>query len=97
MYPYSLCIFHQLFEEDLAGRRAFFEEMLQVIENDYNFLQQLLFSDEAVFHRSGEVNQHNWYDWSSDNPSFIVMKPLQSPKIVVWMGVWSGQSPEKAT
>ncbi len=89
MHPYRLHILHELFDEDLAARRAFAEEMLQVIENDDTFLHQLLFSDEAVFHLSGQVNRHNCVYWSTDNPSHTAMRPLQSPKIVVWMGVWS--------
>ena len=90
MHPYRLRILHELFDEDLAARRAFSTEMLQVIQNDDDFLNQVLFSDEAVFHLSGEVNRHNCVYWSSDNPSHTTMKPLQSPKIVVWMGLWSG-------
>lgn len=90
MHPYRLHILHELFEEDLAARRAFAEEMLEVISDDDSFLNQLLFSDEAVFHLSGHVNRHNCVYWSTDNPSHTATKPLQSPKIVVWMGVWSG-------
>ena len=60
------------------------------MEGDDDFLNQFLFSDEAVFHLSGEVNRHNCVCWSPNNPSHTTMKPLQSPKIIVWMGVWSG-------
>lgn len=90
MHPYHLRILHELLDEDLAARRAFSEEILEVIEHSEHFLDKLLFSDEAVFHLTGAVNRQNCVYWSSDNPSFTTTKPLQSPKIVVWMGVWSG-------
>ena len=38
MHPYRLQILHELFGEDLAARRAFAEEMLQVMENDDTIL-----------------------------------------------------------
>lgn len=61
-----------------------------MISDDESFLHQILFSDEAIFHLNGHVNRHNCVYWSADNPSHTDTKPLQSPKIVVWMGVWSG-------
>ena len=80
MHPYRLRILHELFDEDLAARCAFSREMFQLSSDD--FLNQVLFSDEAVFHLSGEVNRHNCMYWSPNNPSHTIMKPLQSPKIV---------------
>ena len=57
MQPYRLRILHELCEEDLAPRREFAEEILTVMENDNDFLYQILFSDKAVFHLN--VNRHN--------------------------------------
>ena len=89
MHPHSLRILHELFDEDLAARCAFFRGMLQVIKNNNDFLDQLLFSDEeAVFYLSCKVNRHNCVYWSIDNLSHTTMKPLP-PKTMVWMGVWS--------
>lgn len=90
MHPYRLRILHELFDEDLAARCTFSREMLLAIESDNDFLNKVLFSDEAVFYLSGEVNRHNCVYWSPDNPSHTTMKPLQSPKVIVWMGAWSG-------
>lgn len=38
--------------------------MAEVIESDEDFLNQLLLSDEALFHFSGEVDGHNYVYWS---------------------------------
>ena len=40
-------------------RAAFAEEMLQRIEDDNDYLNSVVFSDEATFHVSGKVNNFN--------------------------------------
>lgn len=37
------------------------------LEND-GFADSLMFSDEATFHLSGQVNHHNVRIWGSENP-----------------------------
>ena len=90
LHPYVLRFLHEISEEDCADRLDFCEEMLQLIDNDQEVVNHLLFTDEANFHLSGEVNRHNCRYWASDNPNFFATVPLHSPKVVVWMGVWSG-------
>ncbi|GBN96630.1 hypothetical protein AVEN_98911-1 [Araneus ventricosus] len=42
--------------QKLPQRVAFAAEMLSRIENEYEFLNSIIFSDEAAFHVSNKVN-----------------------------------------
>ena len=90
MHPYMLRLRQEITEEDCAARFAFCEEMLELLEADNSMLNEILFSDEAHFHLSGEVNRHNCVYWSTENPQHFTTSPLYSPKLTVWMGVWKG-------
>ncbi|KAJ8878426.1 hypothetical protein PR048_019004 [Dryococelus australis] len=43
-------------------------DMLQRIDEDDNFLKQVVFSDEATFHVSDVLNRHNVRIWGSEHP-----------------------------
>ncbi|KAJ4449143.1 hypothetical protein ANN_00538 [Periplaneta americana] len=64
---------------DYAVRSNFALEMLQQ-END-NFLDCVVFSDESTFHLSGNVNTHNVRIWESKNPHEFVQSERDSPKL----------------
>ena len=55
-------------------------------END-NFLNKLVFSDEATFHRSGRVNTHNDIIWGRENPHVSYELERVNPKVNVWCGI----------
>ena len=65
LHPYVLRFLHEISEEDCADRLDFCEEMLQLIDNDQDVVNHLLFTDEANFHLSGEVNRHNCRYWTT--------------------------------
>jgi hypothetical protein len=44
----------------------------------------LIFSDEATFHLSGEVNRHNVRLWGTANPRALVALERDSPKVNVF-------------
>ena len=90
LYPYRPRLLQELSDEDRAHRAAFCEEMISILDNDFSFLDQLLFSDEAHFHLSGEVNRHNIRYWASSNPHQLLTAPLHSPRTTVWAAVWAG-------
>lgn len=56
------------------------------MEDDENFLQKILWTDESHFHLNGCVNSWNFRIWSSVNPEEIQEQPLWSPKLTLWMG-----------
>jgi hypothetical protein len=57
------------------------------MSSDDNFLQNVQFSDEAIFHASGAVNRHNVSIWGSDNPQAYVEHQHDSPKVNVFCAV----------
>jgi hypothetical protein len=51
---------------------------------DEDFAAKLIFSDEATFHLSGEVNRHNVRLWGTANPRALVALERDSPKVNVF-------------
>ncbi|GBO25328.1 hypothetical protein AVEN_24256-1 [Araneus ventricosus] len=57
------------------------------MEEDENFLQCVMFSDEATFHVSGIVNRYHTRIWGSENPQAVQEQARDSPKVSVWCGL----------
>ncbi|GBM64865.1 hypothetical protein AVEN_157115-1 [Araneus ventricosus] len=87
LYAYKLQLLHELKLDDKPQRRTFAEEMLQKTEDDENFLQSVIFSDEATFHVSGIVNRHNTRIWGLENPHAVLEQARDSRKVSVWCGL----------
>lgn len=88
MHPYKIAIVQELRERDRETRTALCQELRNIPRTDI-----LIFSDEAHFHLSGEVNKQNCRYWSEQNPRELHERPLHSPKVTVWcciseFGVW---------
>ena len=73
--------------QDKTARVDFAKLILGKLSRAPNFLEKILFSDEAVFHTEGSVNKHNCSHWSQTNPDWIIEKSLNSPKLIVWAAV----------
>lgn len=60
--------------------------------NDHNFLNKILFSDEATFTTNGVVSSQNCRFWSEVNPHWVIhCKRQYSEKINVWCGIFDKQ------
>ena len=90
LHPYKARLLHELSDEDFAHRVAFCEEVQERMDYDHGFINNLIFTDGANFHLCGDVNRHNLRYWSNDNPNVIFTKPMHSPRVTVWAGVWAG-------
>jgi hypothetical protein len=86
-HPYKLQLVQELLPHDHAARIRFAEGQLAAIEGDPHLLENLVFSDEAHLHLSGEVNRHDFRYWSNENPHWHVGEPLHSPRVTVWAGI----------
>ena len=65
--------------------------LLKNIKNENEeFYNQVIFSDEAHFELGGHVNKQNCRIWGEENPQAILEKPLQPKKVTVWCGFWFG-------
>ena len=56
--------------------------------NDWNFLNKIMFTDEATFTTNGVVSSQNCRYWAADNPHWIInCKDQYSQKVNVWCGI----------
>lgn len=83
-HPYRLQMMQFLKEEDKMVRRTFCENMQTLMENDDEFFESIVFSDECTFHLSGKVNKHNVRIWGSEKPNTCVQHVRDSPKVNVF-------------
>lgn len=88
-HPYKVQLVQELHEEDKDRRMEFCEWMLQ---NPDNFIQSVMFSDEAMFYLSSHVNRHNYRYWSDTNPHWTDACNMQNaPRIMVWAAIWKNR------
>lgn len=83
--PYRLQLLQALKPADHGLRANFANVML--FNDDEDFLDHVVFSDESTFHLSGHVNTHNARIWGSKNPHEVVQVQRDSPKINVFCAV----------
>jgi len=70
-FSYNLQTVQKLEEEDNNHRVKLCEKLLNHYKNKSSILDNIWFSDEAVFHLSGIVNRHNTRIWGTENPKVI--------------------------
>uniref|UniRef100_A0A669CZ07 DUF4817 domain-containing protein n=1 Tax=Oreochromis niloticus TaxID=8128 RepID=A0A669CZ07_ORENI len=88
-HPYKLQLLQHLNEDDPDRRTEFAEWAKQKLEQDPQFTQKILFSDEANFYVNGEVNKQNHRYWSDTNPHWMdPSKTVGTTKVMVWCGIW---------
>lgn len=84
--PYKLHTVQKLEVGDPARRLAFAQSFLAQLAVDADYLDRVLWTDEAHFYLSGQVNKRNCQIWSAENPRAILQKPLHDQKLTVWIG-----------
>lgn len=63
--------------------------MIRRCDNDYTFLDNIIFSDEASFELNSTVNRQNCRYWSDENPHWMRDLHTQYPqKLNVWAGFY---------
>ncbi|GBN06732.1 hypothetical protein AVEN_109422-1 [Araneus ventricosus] len=71
--------------QKLPQRFAFAAGMLSCIQNEYYFLNRIIFSEETTFYVSNKENLSTaGRIWGSENPHAIQEVERNSPKIHVW-------------
>lgn len=85
-YPYQVQRLHELYPGDYARRLEFARNFLTRVQFDGGWLDKILWSDEANFTLTGQVNKHNCRIWSdrNQNPNVILEQPLHAEKVTVW-------------
>jgi hypothetical protein len=69
-HAYHIQLHQELNENDFNRRILFCQWMISKLDHEPNFLQYVLFSDEATFHNNGFVNRHNFHYYDNTNPHF---------------------------
>jgi hypothetical protein len=75
--PYHYTRVQHLQPEDYPPRREFCTWLLNLEENNPNFVLQILFSDESIFGRRGCYNAHNWHICVEENPHDLFSRAFQ--------------------
>lgn len=87
-HPYHISLHQCLYEDDFVNRLNFCTWMRQVIDRDPLFTYSIMFSDEASFSNTGQVNRHNMHYWSDVNPNWMRTVPYQRRwTLNVWCGI----------
>lgn len=87
-HPYKLHLCQELSEDDFDRRIEFCDLMMEMIAEDPLLLNNIVFSDEATFELTGNVNRHNCRYWSDVNPHWKRDNHTQYPqKLNVWAGI----------
>ena len=88
-HPYKIVRTQVLSEDDFDRRVEFCEWALAKFDDDDSFGNNVIFSDEASFSLTGEVNKQNWRFWSDSNPHWMeAVNDQGAPKVMVWAAVW---------
>lgn len=87
-HPYHLCLHQSLQEHDFQNRIDFCNLILGKTQENPNFYDIVLFSDEATFNNIGVVNKHNMHYYAQENPFWIRQVDFQHQwSLNVWAGI----------
>lgn len=59
------------------------------IDGDIQFIDKLIFSDEAWFSLSDDINSQNCRFWCQENPHQYIEVPLHDQRVMVWAAITS--------
>lgn len=91
-HPYHITLTQALSAQDRQNRVDFCNWALERLNEDPDFFQYVLFSDEATFQSTGSLNRHNSHYWSRVNPHWTQHIDHQHRwSVNVWCGVVDGQ------
>lgn len=86
-HAYHITLTQELQPQDFAERLAFCQWAIQRPE----LCTHVMFSDEATFKNTGELNRHNCHYWSDVNPHWYRTVDHQHQwKLNVWCGILNG-------
>lgn len=90
-HPSHIELHQELHGDDFQNRINFSEIMLNLINNDWNFLNTILFSDESL-KSNGSVNRHKMHYYATANPHWMRTVDHQNRwSLNVWGGILGDQ------
>lgn len=92
MHPYHLQLLQKLEGMDLQRRLDFANWILLKTDEIPDFVDKVLWTDEAHFSRNAQVNIHNAHYWSDTNPHWVAQSKHQYQwSFSVWCGIFDGR------
>ena len=85
--PYRPRLLQHLTEDDPDRHVEFADIMLSEIRQNPQFLDKIVWTDEACFKLSGHVSRHNCVYWYDTNPHLTVTTEMNQPGVTVWAGL----------
>jgi len=90
-HPYHISLHQQLSDNDKMLRVRFCRWAQEQFARDPTFFDRVMFSDEATFQNTGELNRHNCHYYSLTNPHWVRHVDNQHRwKVNVWCGLLDG-------
>lgn len=87
LYPYKVQLVQKLHRGDKTKRWQFCKWFAEKCQNDTQFLDNFIMTDEATFHLNSFVNKQNCRIWATKNPHAVEEEAQFSPSITVWCAV----------
>lgn len=88
LHPYHFQKVQALLPEDPLSRENMCNTIINLHNDDRNFISSILFTDEAGFGHDGPINLHNEHYWSDENPHGIIERGFQNRfSVNVWAGI----------
>lgn len=85
--PYKLQLVQKLYLQDNEMRFEFCSNLQALMENYTDLMSKIIFSDEATFHLSGEVNRYNVRIWGTQNPHATLGLNVTPQKLMCFCAV----------
>ncbi|XP_011864749.1 PREDICTED: uncharacterized protein LOC105560328 [Vollenhovia emeryi] len=91
LHPFHVRPVQELTPKDHGCRREYCRWLLHKTVDDPDFLNHVLWTDEADFTRDGIMNLHNLHVWSDQNPRATRISSYQHQfNVNVWAGIVGG-------
>lgn len=92
LHPFHYLSVQDLHPGDQVLRLTFCLWILQMQQQNENFVRTIMWTDEATFTRDGINNTHNNHFWSLENPRVMRRRKFQQRfSVNVWGGIFNNQ------
>ena len=90
-YPCKVQLIQELKPQDFQPRLQYAVRLRELAENDLNFFDKLIMSNETHFHLNGFVNKQNCRFWAKENPRAVHQRELHPLKCTVLCAITSNE------
>ena len=88
-HPYRMSLHQDLYGNNFLKRVNFCNWIRKKMRTDVLFLSHVLFSYEANFANTENMNRHNMHYWANKNPRWMRTVPSQHPwSVNYWCGIF---------